>query len=85
MTTLSGDLRTLSREAFVYFYPLVTMDVSRRQAVNAPADRPGCGSDPGMVEPSVGIEPTTFRLQGGSSTTELQGRWSKSSGRRPDS
>ena len=39
MTTLSGDLRTLSREAFVYFYPLVTMDVSRRQAVNAPADR----------------------------------------------
>lgn len=43
MTTLSGDLRTLSREAFVYLYPLVIMDFSRRQAVNAPADRPGFG------------------------------------------
>jgi hypothetical protein len=29
VTTLSDDLRTLSREAFVYFYPLVTMDVTR--------------------------------------------------------
>jgi hypothetical protein len=26
------------------------------------------------LEPSVGVEPTTFRLQGGCSTAELQGR-----------
>ena len=43
MTTLSSDIRTLSYEAFIYFYPLVTMDVSRRQAINAPTDRPGFG------------------------------------------
>lgn len=36
MSTLSDDLRTLSYEAFVYFYPIVTMDVTRRQAVNSP-------------------------------------------------
>lgn len=44
MTTLSDDLRTLSHEAFVYFYPLVTMDVTRLQAFNsAPGSRPGFG------------------------------------------
>ncbi|KQH77002.1 hypothetical protein AO501_11035 [Mycobacterium gordonae] len=44
MTTLSDDLRTLSYEAFVYFYPLVTMDVTRLQAFNsAPGSRPGFG------------------------------------------
>ncbi|MBX7433813.1 DUF1254 domain-containing protein [Mycobacterium sp. Y57] len=36
MTTLSDDLRTLSYEAFIYFYPLVTMDITRMQAINAP-------------------------------------------------
>lgn len=44
MTTLSDDLRTLSREAYVYFYPLVTMDVTRRQSLNAPADKPISGA-----------------------------------------
>lgn len=44
MTILSGDLRTLSHEAYVYLYPLVTMEVSRLQAINLPADaKPGYG------------------------------------------
>ncbi|WP_179468765.1 DUF1254 domain-containing protein [Mycolicibacterium vinylchloridicum] len=34
MSTLSSDLRTLSYEAFIYFYPLVTMDITRLQAIN---------------------------------------------------
>lgn len=42
MATLSSDLRTLSCEAFVYFYPLVTMDVSRLQTLN----RTGIGAGP---------------------------------------
>ena len=36
VSTLSDDLRTLSYEAALYFYPLV-MDVTRRQAINTPA------------------------------------------------
>ncbi|CAN5489549.1 DUF1254 domain-containing protein [soil metagenome] len=47
MGTLSDDLRTLSYEAFVYFYPIVTMDVTRRQAVNSPA-----GTTPGSGPPN---------------------------------
>lgn len=44
MGTLTGDLRTLSYEAYVYFYPLVTMEVTRRQAMNTPIGvRPGVG------------------------------------------
>ncbi|MBI3216641.1 MAG: DUF1254 domain-containing protein [Mycobacterium sp.] len=43
MTMLSDDLRTLSREAFIYFYPLVTMDYTRRLAINSPAGTPGFG------------------------------------------
>ncbi|WP_431239713.1 DUF1254 domain-containing protein [Mycolicibacterium aichiense] len=42
MTTLSSDLRTLSYEAYIYFYPLVTMDVSRLQTLN----RSGIGAGP---------------------------------------
>jgi hypothetical protein len=38
MSTLSDDVRTLSREAYIYLYPLVTMEASRRQAVNTPAE-----------------------------------------------
>jgi hypothetical protein len=36
MSTLSDDLHTLSYEAALYFYPLVTMDVTRLQAINKP-------------------------------------------------
>jgi hypothetical protein len=44
MSTLSDDLATLSYEAAVYFYPLVTMDVTRLQNINTPADsKPGFG------------------------------------------
>ncbi|BBX07236.1 DUF1254 domain-containing protein [Mycolicibacterium aichiense] len=42
MSTLSSDLRTLSYEAYIYFYPLVTMDVSRLQTLN----RSGIGAGP---------------------------------------
>jgi hypothetical protein len=44
VSTLSVDLRTLSYEAFIYFYPLVTMDVTRKQFVNTPeGTKPGFG------------------------------------------
>ncbi|ROR46934.1 DUF1254 domain-containing protein [Kitasatospora cineracea] len=33
---MSDDLQTLAHEAYVYLYPLVTMDVTRRQAVSVP-------------------------------------------------
>lgn len=48
MGTSSVDLRTLSYEAFVYFYPLVTMDVTRRQAINTPE-----GTTPGFGPPNA--------------------------------
>lgn len=48
MATLSDDLRTLSREAFLYFYPLVTMDVTRLLSINTPA-----GARPGFGPPNV--------------------------------
>ena len=44
MTKLSDDLRTLSQEAYVYLYSLVTMEATRRQMINAdPAQKPGMG------------------------------------------
>jgi hypothetical protein len=44
VSTLSADLRTLGYEAFIYFYPLVTMDVTRKQFVNTPeGTKPGFG------------------------------------------
>lgn len=44
MSVLANDLRTLSREAYIYLYPLVTMEVSHQQATNLEADaRPGFG------------------------------------------
>jgi hypothetical protein len=44
MSMLSGDPRSLSYDAYVYLYPLVMMEVSRRQSVNVEAGvRPGFG------------------------------------------
>ena len=44
MSTLASDLRTLSHEAYVYLYSLVTMDVTREQLTNLPAGhKPGFG------------------------------------------
>ena len=44
MSILCTDLRTLSHEAYVYLYPMVTMEISRQQAINQEADvRPGFG------------------------------------------
>ena len=44
MSTLSSDLRTLSYEAYVYLYPLVTMDITRLQGLNVEANaKPGYG------------------------------------------
>jgi hypothetical protein len=44
VTVLSSDVRTLSAEAYTYFYPLVTMELTRRQQTNLPAGaRPGFG------------------------------------------
>jgi hypothetical protein len=47
VSTLSDDLRTLSYEAALYFYPLVTMDVTRLQSINTPA-----GSKAGFGPPN---------------------------------
>ncbi len=44
MSTLASDLRTLSHEAYVYLYPLLMMDLTRRQMTNTAADvRPSFG------------------------------------------
>jgi hypothetical protein len=47
MTTLSGDPRSLSFEAYVYLYPLVTMEVTRRQVINVES-----GTKPGFGPPN---------------------------------
>ncbi|MCM3265599.1 hypothetical protein M3765_16490 [Streptomyces thermoviolaceus] len=47
MTTPADDLRTLAHEAYVYLYPLVTMDVTREMRVSRPA-----GSAPGAGPPN---------------------------------
>ena len=36
MSILASDLRTVSHEAYIYLYPLVTMEVTRRQLANIP-------------------------------------------------
>ncbi|MBD7952218.1 MULTISPECIES: DUF1254 domain-containing protein [Oerskovia] len=61
MGTLSNDLRTLSHEAYVYLYPLVTMDLSRRQATNVAAGvRPGFGP-PNVFHHLREFPPADFR------------------------
>jgi hypothetical protein len=44
MSMLSGDPRSLGYDAYIFLYPLVMMEVSRRQSVNIEADaKPGFG------------------------------------------
>lgn len=44
MPMLSGDPRSLSYDAYTYLYPLVMMEVSRRQGINVePGTKPGFG------------------------------------------
>jgi len=44
MSMLSGDPRSLSYDAYTYLYPLVMMEVSRRQNINVePGAKPGFG------------------------------------------
>jgi hypothetical protein len=41
---LSGEPRSLSSDAYTYLYPLVTMEVTRRQGINTePGTKPGFG------------------------------------------
>jgi hypothetical protein len=47
MSVLSGDPRSLSYDAYTYLYPLVLMEVSRRQGINVEA-----GTKPGFGPPN---------------------------------
>src|SRR5262245_13902181 len=61
MSTLASDLRTLSYEAYIYLYPLVTMGVTQRQATNVPAgERPGFGP-PNQFHHIRAFPPADFR------------------------
>jgi hypothetical protein len=61
MSTLSSDARSLSYEAYVYLYPLVTMEVSRRQQINVDAgERPGFGP-PNEFHHMRAFPPAEFR------------------------
>ncbi|WP_280477128.1 DUF1254 domain-containing protein [Nocardia farcinica] len=61
MSILSDDLRTLSYEGTLYFYPLVTMDISRRQQTGAVAgSRPGFGP-PNQFHHMREFPPADFR------------------------
>ncbi len=61
MGKLSNDLRTLSHEAYLYLYPLVTMDLTRRQGTNVEAGvRPGFGP-PNTFHHLRAFPPADFR------------------------
>ncbi|MET4226310.1 DUF1254 domain-containing protein [Oerskovia enterophila] len=61
MGKLSNDLRTLSHEAYLYLYPLVTMDLTRRQGTNVEAGvRPGFGP-PNSFHHLRAFPPADFR------------------------
>lgn len=43
------EMRDIAQEAYIYFYPLVTMDVTRKQLINMPADS-GFGVAPNQFD-----------------------------------
>src|SRR5690349_20891693 len=58
MSMLSGDARSLSYDAYVYLYPLVTMEVTRRQIING--TKPGFGA-PNEFHHIRAFPPADFR------------------------
>lgn len=61
MSVLSGDPSSLSHDAYIYLYPLVTMEVSRRQATNVEAgQKPGFGP-PNTFHHIRAFPPAEFR------------------------
>ena len=61
MSMLSGDARSLSYDAYIYLYPLVTMEVTRRQMVNVPdGEKPGFGP-PNAFHHIRAFPPADFR------------------------
>src|SRR5215510_11272292 len=58
MSLLSGDARSLSYDAYVYLYPLVTMEVTRRQMING--SKPGFGA-PNTFHHIRAFPPADFR------------------------
>ncbi len=61
MTKLSADLRTLSQEAHVYLYPLVTMEATRRQMVNSDPEKQAVGAPPNTFRHIREFPPADFR------------------------
>jgi hypothetical protein len=61
MSTLSSDPRSLSYDAYTYLYPLVTMEVTRRQMTNIEAGtKPGFGP-PNQFHHIRAFPPADFR------------------------
>jgi hypothetical protein len=61
MSMLSGDPRSLSYDAYTYLYPLVMMEVSRRQGINVEPDaKPGFGA-PNEFHHIRAFPPAEFR------------------------
>ncbi|MEY9931763.1 hypothetical protein ABH926_006412 [Catenulispora sp. GP43] len=61
VSVLSADLKTLGREAYVYLYPPVMMDVTREQATAVPPDaKPGYGP-PNQFHHLRAFPPADFR------------------------
>ncbi len=61
MSVLSDDLRTLSCEAALYFYPLVLMDITRLQALSTPAGRNPIGGQPNQFHHIRAFPSADFR------------------------
>jgi hypothetical protein len=61
MSMLSSDPRSLSYDVYTYLYPLVTMEVTRRQGINVEADaKPGFGP-PNAFHHIRAFPPADFR------------------------